>query len=145
MRMVCTIFLVCTGVLLLAAERAAGQEPRAYWLTRDTFNRFADSLLVKGKIVQYSGLYPQCGAACSSETFIFHLTEPCTAYPYPDVYVAFTCDYKIEKVLKDTLTIKIEKIGLKDHRCFWDETFGTNPFDSKGLPFYELMSYHVKR
>lgn len=145
MRIARVIFFVCTGVLLLTAQEAAGQQQPAYWLTRDTFNRYADSLVVKGRIIKYSGLYPQCGTACTSETFIFHLTEKCPDYPYPDVYVAFTCGYKVKDLLNDTVKLTLTKIALNDHRCFWEETFGTNPFDTKGLPFYELMEYYTRK
>ncbi|PQJ08854.1 hypothetical protein CJD36_022175 [Flavipsychrobacter stenotrophus] len=131
------IFIV---ILLLCSTGAIGQYGSYYPLTRDTFNHFKDSLVIVGKIVKYSGLHPQCGTRCSSEHLIVDLSEKNPKYPYLLIYIAFTCfDLIDEKELFKTIRMKIEKIELNDDACFWS----SSSFDSKGLPFYDLISHSV--
>lgn len=129
------------GILLLCSTDAVGQYESYYPLTRDTLNRFPDSIVIVGRIVKYSGLYPSCGTTCSSEQLVVELSEKNSAYPYPLIYIAFTCfDLIEEKELLQTIRMKIEKIVLQDDGCFWRST----SFDSNGMPYYNLISHSVK-
>ena len=108
-------------------------------IARDTFNKFEDSLVVTGQIEKISGLYPQCGVLCSSELFVFRLTEKCKNYNHPYVYVGFTCFETIKEYeLHCKLQLQLKKIALNDNGCFWR---GSVEFDSGGLPFYELVGH----
>ncbi len=135
---------ICCLMVFVRVEGVAAQENLLYPLTRDTLNQYADSLTLTGKIEYYSGVSPQCGSICTSSVLVFRLTEQSPDYPHSHIYVAFTCFHRINKKDRNkTMRIIVKKIAMDDRSCFWEER-RTNPFDTKGVPFYHLVGYAVE-
>ncbi len=133
--------------MLATSLNATGQVEysggRSYPITRDTFNKFRDNLRITGEIVAYSSLYPQCGVECGCATLKVRLSEKNKKYPYEYIYVAFTCfDRLAEKNLKGKISMKLKKIAVSDHSCFWEEA-PINNFNTMDLPFYQLIAPFV--
>ncbi len=144
MNIAVTLRLIFIVSILQVSISANGQTIYLYPIVRDTLNIFEDSIEIEGYIVNISGFHPQCGVMCTSEKIEVKLTKKSTNYPYPYAYVAFTCFHRIsEDEVDKILRLKLKKIEISDHSCFWTES-KFNPINSYGFPFYQLLDHSVK-
>lgn len=132
------IFLL-TFILLLISVTINAQKTKFYPITRDTLNTFSDSLLIKGRVVDYT-YGPACGIVCSSGFLKINLLNKNRFYAWQFIYVGVPCmTIDIAKKMSKKTTWVLRKISLNDKSCFWTEA-PMNKFDTKGLPFYQLVS-----
>lgn len=109
-------------------------------ITRDTLNRFPDSVFIKGKMVDYTLQGCACGVICGCGTIKIKLSENNPHYKAAFIYVAIPCFEKMEETYLKAQSWKLYKLPLNEKSCFWQE-HPTNKFHTKGLPFYTLEKY----
>lgn len=105
-----------------------------YPITRDTFNRYPDSLVVNG-VVESFIISGGCGIICSSGAIKIKLSSRHPLYKEACVFVGVPCFEEMTDSLKNKQLWKLHKIPLDDNSCFWTEV-SMNIYDSKGVPFY---------
>lgn len=108
-----------------------------YPITRDTLNRYPDSLIVEGSMTDYNLGVP-CGVLCGCGAIKIKLTDPHPLYKELFIYVGMPCFNKLPDSLKQKQTWALYKIPINDTACFWTEA-PVNKFDSKGVPFYTMQ------
>ena len=112
----------------------------SYPITRDTLNIFPDSIIVEGKLIDYTiGL--SCGIFCGCGTFKIKLAKQYDNYKHTFIYIGVPCLNVLPKGLKKKNNWTLYKLPINDNRCFWTEV-PMNKFDTKGLPFYTLTKYN---
>ena len=110
-------------------------ERSTFHVTRDTFNKFPDTLSIEGDVVVPGGR-TYCGVVCIGSWMLIKLKGSHPSYPYDLLYLAYGCDGDaIYKQLRSNVKLKVAKIGIKDNSCFWNFPVS---YDSKGLPFYKF-------
>lgn len=111
-------------------------------LTRDTLNRFPDSITIQGKLIDYK-LGFSCGITCGCGTLKIKLTQKNAAYVHDFIYVAEPCMNTLPNNFKTTTTWKLYKLPITENSCFFTE-LPMNKFDTKGLAFYTLINRQKK-
>ena len=112
----------------------------SYAITRDTLNVFPDSLIIEGKLVDYT-MGISCGFFCGCGTFKIRLTKQNNNYKSTFIYVGVPCLTNLPKGIKKRVTWTLYKLPMNDKRCYWTEV-PMNKFDTNGLPFYTLTRYN---
>jgi hypothetical protein len=112
----------------------------SYALTRDTLNAYPDSLIIEGKLIDYT-MGVSCGIFCGCGTFKIKLTKQCDNYKQTFIYVGVPCLNVLPEGLKKKNNWTLYKLPMNDKSCYWTEV-PMNKFDTKGLPFYTLTKYN---
>ena len=114
----------------------------SYPITRDTLNKFPDSLIIEGNVVDYiTGV--SCGIFCGCGTLKIKLIKANNLYSQEYIYIGVPCFNEFSKGLKTKTIWKLSKLPLDDKSCFWTEV-PVNKFDTKGLPFYTILEYSIQ-
>lgn len=103
-------------------------------ITRDTYNRYPDSMVIEGLVVDYIKAFA-CGVLCGCGVIKIKVINPHSLYKEPFVYVGMPCFEGMTDSLEKKDRWKLSKIPLNDKSCYWTE-IPINKFDSKGVPFY---------
>ncbi len=111
----------------------------SYPIIRDTLNAFPDSIIVEGKLIDYT-IGVSCGVFCGCGTFKIKLAKQYDNYKHAFIYVGVPCLNVLPKGIKKKGNWTLYKLPLTDNRCFWTEV-PMNKFDTNGLPFYTLTRY----
>jgi len=112
----------------------------SYPITRDTLNAFPDSIIVEGKLIDYTIGF-SCGVFCGCGTLKIKLAKQYDNYKQAFIYVGVPCLNVLPKELKEKTKWTLYKLSISDNRCFWTEV-PMNKFDTKGLPFYIFTKYN---
>jgi hypothetical protein len=105
-------------------------------LTRDTFNKYPDSLDINGEIAGYTrGI--SCGTYCGCGTIKINLYKRPAGYPHRTVYLAVPC--LSGKPATHTYNCRVYKLKTDAADCYWTEV-PANKFDTRGLPFYTFKA-----
>src|SRR5206468_10216628 len=86
------LFLLLTGHSVEAGYRSRHSRLHSDYLlvTRDTLNQYPDSLLIEGKIVDYSD-GASCGGFCESGSLKIQLQQNNNSYSHTYIYVLVPC------------------------------------------------------
>jgi hypothetical protein len=108
-----------------------------YPITRDTLNKYPDSLIIAGNVVDYSSGYP-CELTLACGTLKIKITAGNTLYKEPFIYVAVPCLNIIPDSLKNKNNWVLYKLPVADFSGYWNAVI--NKFDTQGQPFYTMTN-----
>jgi hypothetical protein len=100
----------------------------SYPITRDTLNKYPDSITIDGRIVDYT-LGATCGYFCGCGTLKIRISQKMAGYAKDYVYVAVPCLSFLSDSLKNQRHWVLFKIALNDQTCFWT-ALPVNKFDT---------------
>ena len=129
-----TVLLFAFAIITSCSQILLGKSD--YPITRDTLNRYPDSLIVEGIMTDYN-LGIKCGVLCGCGAIKIQLTDPHLLYKEAFVYVGVPCFGEMTDSLEKKQQWKLYKIPINDTACVWTEV-PRNKFDSKGVPFYTM-------
>src|SRR5262245_29428681 len=114
------ILIFSTITYLSIGQTNNNEAIRRYPITRDTLNAYPDSLMIEGKLVDYT-LGLTCGVFCGCGTLKVILTKQNYYYAYDYIYVGVPCFSFVPNELMAKTKWILYKLPFNDNSCFWTE------------------------